>query len=105
MLKRGAAFHAGQVVLAAGKRLGPLDVALLAEIGQAEVAAYPRPRVGVLPTGDELVGRTSRRARADSQLQRADAAGGGRRGRARRPSIWAWRATIRPTCARRSAAG
>jgi molybdopterin molybdotransferase len=28
---------------------------LLAEIGQAEVAVTPRPRVGVLPTGDELV--------------------------------------------------
>jgi molybdopterin molybdotransferase len=55
VLERGAAFHAGQVVLAAGKRLGPLDIALLAEIGQAEVAAFPRPTVGVLPTGDELV--------------------------------------------------
>jgi molybdopterin molybdotransferase len=55
VLRRGAAFHAGQVVLAAGKRLGPLDIALLAEIGQAEVAAFPRPAVGVLPTGDELV--------------------------------------------------
>ncbi len=55
VLKRGAAFHAGQIVLKAGKRLGPLDVALLAEIGQAEVTATPRPRVGVLATGDELV--------------------------------------------------
>ncbi len=55
VLQRGASFHAGQVVLSAGKRLGALDIALLAEIGQAEVAAYPRPRVGVLPTGDELV--------------------------------------------------
>jgi molybdopterin molybdotransferase len=55
VLKRGASFHAGQVVLAAGKRLTALDIALLAEIGQAEVFAFPRPRVGVLPTGDELV--------------------------------------------------
>ena len=55
VLKRGAAFYAGQVVLPTGKRLGPLDIALLAEIGQAEVAAFPRPTVGVLPTGDELV--------------------------------------------------
>jgi molybdopterin molybdotransferase len=55
ILRRGASFHAGQVVLAAGKRLTPLDVALLAEIGQAEVAAHPRPTVGVLATGDELV--------------------------------------------------
>jgi molybdopterin molybdotransferase len=55
VLRRGAAFHEGEVVLQAGKRLGPLDVALLAEIGQADVAVTPRPRVGVLPTGDELV--------------------------------------------------
>ncbi|HEX6963876.1 MAG TPA: gephyrin-like molybdotransferase Glp [Lacipirellula sp.] len=55
VLRRGTAFRQGQVVLPAGKRIGPLDVALLAEIGQGEVAAHRRPRVGVLPTGDELV--------------------------------------------------
>ncbi len=55
MFRRGASFRVGQVVLNAGKQIGPLDIALLAEIGQAEVAAHPRPRVGVLPTGDELV--------------------------------------------------
>jgi molybdopterin molybdotransferase len=55
VLRRGASFRVGQIVLSAGKRIGPLDMALLAEIGQAEVAAHPRPRVGVLPTGDELV--------------------------------------------------
>jgi molybdopterin molybdotransferase len=55
ILKRGTSFHRGQVVLKAGKQLGPLDIALLAEIGQAEVMARPRPRVAVLPTGDELV--------------------------------------------------
>jgi len=55
VLKRGASFRMGQVVLKAGKRVGPLDIALLAEIGQAEATAIPRPRVGVLPTGDELV--------------------------------------------------
>jgi molybdopterin molybdotransferase len=54
ILRRGTSFHRGQVVLQAGKRLGPLDIALLAEIGQAEVMAHPRPRVAVLPTGDEL---------------------------------------------------
>jgi molybdopterin molybdotransferase len=52
---RGSSFRAGERLLAPGKRLGPLDVALLAEIGWARVAVVPRPRVGVLPTGDELV--------------------------------------------------
>ncbi len=55
ILKRGTSFHRGQVVLEAGKQLGPLDIALLAEIGQAEVMIHPQPRVAVLPTGDELV--------------------------------------------------
>jgi molybdopterin molybdotransferase len=55
VLNRGASFHRGQVVLTRGKRLGPLDVALLAEIGHAEVLVQPRPRVAVLATGDELV--------------------------------------------------
>jgi molybdopterin molybdotransferase len=55
ILRRGTAFHTGQTVLTAGKLIGPLDIALLAEIGQAEAGVYPRPRVGVLPTGDELV--------------------------------------------------
>ena len=55
ILRRGSAFRQGEVVLPRGKRLGPLDIALLAEIGQAEVSVARRPRVGVLPTGDELV--------------------------------------------------
>jgi molybdopterin molybdotransferase len=55
VLRRGASFRQGETVLPAGKRLGPLDIALLAEIGQADAVAAPRPRVGVLPTGDELV--------------------------------------------------
>jgi molybdopterin molybdotransferase len=55
VLRRGAAFRVGQTVLEAGKRLGPLEIALLAEIGQSEVSVYARPRVGALPTGDELV--------------------------------------------------
>jgi molybdopterin molybdotransferase len=55
VLRKGAAFHTGEPLLRAGLSVGPLDVALLAEIGQAEVMATPRPRVGVLPTGDELV--------------------------------------------------
>ena len=55
VLPRGAAFHKGQEVLAAGRRLSPVDIALLAEIGQAEVKVTPRPRVAVLATGNELV--------------------------------------------------
>jgi molybdopterin molybdotransferase len=55
ILPRGAAFARGERVLQRGKRIGPLDIALLAEIGRPQAAAIPRPRIGVLPTGDELV--------------------------------------------------
>jgi len=55
ILHRGAAFHMGQEVLSAGRRLSPIDIALLAEVGRAGVVAVPRPRVAVLPTGNELV--------------------------------------------------
>ncbi len=53
--RRGSAFRTGQNVLEAGRKLQPIDIALLAEIGQAKVPVTPRPRVAVLPTGDELV--------------------------------------------------
>ena len=50
----GADITAGQEVLAAGERLGPAEVGLLATVGADPVWVYPRPRVAVLSTGDEL---------------------------------------------------
>lgn len=55
ILRRGASFHVGQEVLPAGKYLSAIDIALLAEVGKTKVAVTPRPRVAVLPTGNELV--------------------------------------------------
>jgi molybdenum cofactor synthesis domain-containing protein len=45
----------GDVVLTAGEHLTPGHLGVLATIGVLEVAARPRPRVGVLSTGDELI--------------------------------------------------
>ncbi len=45
----------GQVLLAAGTRLGPAQIAALAAVGKARVVVHPRPRVVVLSIGDELV--------------------------------------------------
>jgi molybdopterin molybdotransferase len=42
-------------VLHDGAELRPIEVAILAEIGRAVVTARPRPRVAILPTGNELV--------------------------------------------------
>ncbi len=55
VLLRGAAFHHGQEVLSAGRNLSAIDIALLAEVGRAEVTVTPKPTVAVLPTGNELV--------------------------------------------------
>ena len=54
-LRRGREMGAGEVVLRAGQRLTPARIGLLATVGRAEVPAIPRPRVAVVPTGDELV--------------------------------------------------
>jgi len=45
----------GDAVLAAGTRIGPAELAALASVGCVEVPVYPRPRVSVLSTGDEIV--------------------------------------------------
>ncbi|MCT0224337.1 molybdopterin molybdotransferase MoeA [Synechococcus sp. CS-1328] len=45
----------GQELLACGERLGPADLARLAGCGVAELAVAPRPRLGLLVSGDELV--------------------------------------------------
>ncbi len=50
----GGDAHQGEVLLPAGTRLGPMQVAVLAASGRARAEVYPRPRVVVLSTGDEL---------------------------------------------------
>ena len=51
----GEDLAAGQPVLQAGTVLQPAHLGVLANIGAATVSVHPRPRVGVLSTGDELV--------------------------------------------------
>ncbi|WP_278957661.1 gephyrin-like molybdotransferase Glp [Aquipseudomonas alcaligenes] len=46
---------AGDVVLPAGTRLGPVELGLAASLGCAVLAVRRRPRVAVVSTGDELV--------------------------------------------------
>lgn len=45
----------GQLVFPAGTELGPGHLGVLASLGMTEIPAYPKPRVGVLSTGNELV--------------------------------------------------
>ena len=52
---RGQDLQKGEAVLQGGHRLRAQDVGLLAMLGIAHVAAYNRPRVAILSSGDELV--------------------------------------------------
>ncbi len=51
----GGDVHAGETVLDAGAEVGPTQLAALISAGCATVTVHPRPRVGVISTGDELV--------------------------------------------------
>ncbi len=52
--RQGEELLAGTSVLAAGKRLRPQELGLLASLGYARVAVYRQLRVGLLSSGDEL---------------------------------------------------
>lgn len=52
--RRGEHLRTGASLLAAGRQLGPAEIGLLASAGVAEVLVWPRLRVGLLSTGDEL---------------------------------------------------
>ncbi|HEX3621930.1 MAG TPA: gephyrin-like molybdotransferase Glp [Acidimicrobiales bacterium] len=51
----GEDLQAGQVMFVEGTELGPGHIGVLASVGASTVDVVPRPRVGVLSTGDELV--------------------------------------------------
>jgi molybdopterin molybdotransferase len=51
----GEDLRPGQALVAAGRRIGPADVALLAVAGTTRVRCVPPPRVVILSSGDELV--------------------------------------------------
>jgi molybdopterin molybdotransferase len=51
----GLDFSEGEILLQAGTRLGPAEVALAAAMNHAELEVASKPRVAILATGDELV--------------------------------------------------
>jgi molybdopterin molybdotransferase len=52
--RAGESVRRGDVVLAAGRRLGPQDLAIAASVGTARLGVHGRPRVATFSTGDEL---------------------------------------------------
>jgi molybdopterin molybdotransferase len=53
--KVGDEITTGQLLMGAGTRIGPGQIALLASMGYEEVPVFRRPVVGVLTTGSELI--------------------------------------------------
>ncbi|MBL0934080.1 MAG: molybdopterin molybdotransferase MoeA [Rhizobiaceae bacterium] len=53
--RAGLDFHAGDVLLEAGRRIDPQALALIAAADVAAVRVVRRPRVAIIATGDELV--------------------------------------------------
>lgn len=51
----GEDVSAGELLLPEGHRLRPVDVAATAAAGATELRVHRRPRVAVIPTGDEIV--------------------------------------------------
>src|SRR5215831_2613168 len=52
---RGSDRRVGGLLLAAGTRIGPPEIAVLASAGRTTVAVAALPRVAIVSTGDELV--------------------------------------------------
>jgi molybdopterin molybdotransferase len=52
---RGEDLSEGDVLVAAGRRIGPPELGLLANAGSPHPLVHPRPRVIVISTGDELI--------------------------------------------------
>lgn len=55
LLRRATVMRDGEIVLRRGRRLGPMDVGLLGEIGYDPVEVFRRAELAVLATGNELV--------------------------------------------------
>jgi len=53
---RGEDIKQGDIVLDKGTFLRPQDIGIMVSVGVKDVSVYKRPRVGIVTTGDELVG-------------------------------------------------
>lgn len=55
VVEQGCEAHAGELILAPGRRIEAGVIGLLASVGRTQVKVFHRPVVGILPTGDEVV--------------------------------------------------
>ncbi|MBU0969586.1 MAG: molybdopterin molybdotransferase MoeA [Proteobacteria bacterium] len=55
ILPRGADVHTGELIVSKGSCLSPGMIGIIAAAGYGKIQVYPRPRVAILATGDELI--------------------------------------------------
>jgi molybdopterin molybdotransferase len=55
VVRRGSEAAAGKPILPRGRRLGAGEIGLLAAVGMTDVPVFARPRIAIIPTGDEVV--------------------------------------------------
>lgn len=55
VVRRGSEQQAGEVAVAAGKRMQFVEIAAAAQVGAANVSVRRKPRIAILSTGDEVV--------------------------------------------------
>ena len=53
--RRGSDVRSGEIVIARGTKIGASQWAMLASLGYAQIEVFPRPRIGIVTTGDEIV--------------------------------------------------
>lgn len=56
IVPRASEAKAGDLALSPGLRLGYAELAVAAQVGMTELLCFDQPRVGILSTGDEVVG-------------------------------------------------
>jgi len=52
----GEDIRKGSVVLNQGKKITPFDIGLLSALGYSNIPVYERPHIGVISSGDEIIG-------------------------------------------------
>ena len=55
VLPRGARLRKGELAVASGTRIGPVEIGRLAEAGRSGVRVVPRPHVALLSVGNDLI--------------------------------------------------
>jgi len=55
VVRKGSEAPVGKRILSRGRRLRAGEIGLLASVGKGHIEVYVQPRVGILPTGDEVV--------------------------------------------------